>query len=425
MIPYQMQKRTEPKRRVWMERANCYRTKKPGFTAKGDQRQFVKHDYTDRVNEQGDIDHAKNYSLVCYANEEKGKSLLPANKTWLPSPPFPLKLHMILESVENGDSRLKNAISWLPHGRAFHIRNNDLFTNEVLHKYFKNCKISSFYRQVNLYGFVRLSAGLDTGAYYHENFLRGKAFLTKHILRTKVKGTKYRSANAPQDEPKFYSMTSATSTSEVVLIRPKVCLAQMSSQAQFVPNNESNFYSMTSASSTPEHAFTPPTPFPKQPLSNILVPLGKNDACVPNETFQTSLPIIEKPECIHYAQSPYTDTMLYAPQQSATALCSNNLHYLLPDLSPPMRVVTGGHNEVSPSNTSFGHQSSLSECLLPPTRYVSEVARIASMINVLLPSNAAKLSMMRAMLDESDVEHLHSLQHAQSSSVSHPNLHRF
>ena len=130
---------------------------------------------------------------------------------------------MLLDHVENEDSMLKNIICWLPHGRAFKVRNHDLFAREVLPKYFKNCKVSSFFRQINLYGFVRLTAGLDTGAYYHECFLRGKAFLTKSIMRTKVKGTKYRASSAPQDEPNFYSMKSLGATPEVAL-DPNQCL---------------------------------------------------------------------------------------------------------------------------------------------------------------------------------------------------------
>jgi len=193
-------------RRATLSKA-CYRQQKPGLTAKGDERQFVQHNYTDHANKEDELvgmygtNLTERYELSHYnmdGNEEC------SNKKAKPSPLFPLKLYMVLD--EAGKKGKGNVITWLPHGRAFYIRNNDLFARQILPEYFKNCKISSFYRQLNLYGFVRLTAGFDTGAYYHEYFLRGKPFLTRNIVRTKVKGTKIRAASSPEDEPDFYSM---------------------------------------------------------------------------------------------------------------------------------------------------------------------------------------------------------------------------
>ena len=162
----------------------------------------MKHKYTDRSHEQGDVNYAKRYKL----REGTSSSQLSAAQQILPSPTFALKLHMILDRIEYDDSNRKSGISWLPHGRSFHIRNVNIFKREILPNYFKNCKMSSFYRQINLYGFIRLTTGCETGAYYHEYFLRGRAFLTKNIARTKVKGTKSRQTNAPKDEPNFNAM---------------------------------------------------------------------------------------------------------------------------------------------------------------------------------------------------------------------------
>ena len=189
------------------------RQQKSGITAKGDRRQFVQHNYVDHMDEEDELAgiHGINlldrYELPRYNQDGTEANL---NKKTKPSPLFPLKLYMILSEVEIvGNS---NVISWLPHGRAFYIRNNDLFSRKILPLYFKNCKISSFYRQLNLYGFVRLTAGINTGAYYHEYFLRGKPFLTRNLVRTKVKGTKIRAASSPQDEPDFYSMRALSSS---------------------------------------------------------------------------------------------------------------------------------------------------------------------------------------------------------------------
>ena len=73
-------------------------------------------------------------------------------------------------------------------------------------KYFKQTKFASFQRQLNLYGFSRITTSLDRGGYYHEMFLRGKRFLTHRISRMRVKGTKVRMASAPDHEPNFYAM---------------------------------------------------------------------------------------------------------------------------------------------------------------------------------------------------------------------------
>lgn len=80
----------------------------------------------------------------------------------------------------------------------------------VMPKYFRQSKLTSFQRQLNLYGFVRLTRGEDIGGYYHELFLRGKDYLLKRIVRTKVKGTKFKAASSPEQEPDFYSMPPVT-----------------------------------------------------------------------------------------------------------------------------------------------------------------------------------------------------------------------
>jgi hypothetical protein len=72
--------------------------------------------------------------------------------------------------------------------------------------YFKLSKIASFQRQLNLYGFQRLTRGRDRGGYYHELFLRGSMFLAHNIHRIKVKGTGVRARSNPEQEPNFWEM---------------------------------------------------------------------------------------------------------------------------------------------------------------------------------------------------------------------------
>lgn len=118
--------------------------------------------------------------------------------------PFPMKLHDLLENA--GKNGLSDIISWCPHGRCFVVHNSREFVQSVMPKWFRQTKLTSFQRQLNLYGFCRLTRGRDSGAYYHELFLRGRPFLCRGMLRTKVKGTGYKASSSPSSEPDFYSM---------------------------------------------------------------------------------------------------------------------------------------------------------------------------------------------------------------------------
>jgi hypothetical protein len=58
---------------------------------------------------------------------------------------FPQRLMSIL-----GDGRNDDAICWLPHGRAFIIRNRKIFSEKVMPRFFpRKSKYSSFTRKLN------------------------------------------------------------------------------------------------------------------------------------------------------------------------------------------------------------------------------------------------------------------------------------
>jgi len=90
---------------------------------------------------------------------------------------------------------------------AFNISLRNSLTNEAfLFRFFHQSKLTSFQRQLNLYGFVRLTAGHDRGAYYHELFLRGRPYLCRRMVRTRIKGNGMKAASSPNTEPNFYTM---------------------------------------------------------------------------------------------------------------------------------------------------------------------------------------------------------------------------
>jgi HSF-type DNA-binding len=119
------------------------------------------------------------------------------------STPFPLRLHEMLDNAE-GDG-FDDVVSWQPHGRCFAIHKPKEFV-ELLPSYFKLSKMASFQRQLNLYGFQRLTRGRDRGGYYHELFIRDREFLAHSIHRMKVKGTGVRARSNPDQEPDFWGM---------------------------------------------------------------------------------------------------------------------------------------------------------------------------------------------------------------------------
>jgi len=171
---------------------SCKHILDSGLTAKGEPRQFVKHSYKDRAREEDGPLSKKDEIILAQYDEDCVGGI------------FPLKLLIILKILER--EGMDHIFSWLPHGRAFGIHKLGLFEEVVMKRFFKQNQISSFRRQLNLYGFLRLSNGRDSGAYYHELFLRGRPLLSMKMVRTRIKGTKIRASSSPADEPQFYSM---------------------------------------------------------------------------------------------------------------------------------------------------------------------------------------------------------------------------
>mmetsp|Transcript_13388 Transcript_13388/g.20050 ORF Transcript_13388/g.20050 Transcript_13388/m.20050 type:complete len:484 (-) Transcript_13388:772-2223(-) len=111
---------------------------------------------------------------------------------------FPARLHVILSNEQ-----YSHIISWMPHGRAWKVKNKELLVEEVIPKFFGQSKFASFARQLSGWGFKRLhQTGADFGCYYHECFLRGHPRLT--ALMRRVSTGQGKVTPNMHSEPDFY-----------------------------------------------------------------------------------------------------------------------------------------------------------------------------------------------------------------------------
>ncbi|ESO96901.1 hypothetical protein LOTGIDRAFT_214431 [Lottia gigantea] len=113
-------------------------------------------------------------------------------------PAFLLKLWTLVE-----DPTCNDLICWDSSGKSFHVTDQTRFAKEVLPHYFKHNNISSFIRQLNMYGFRKVGA-VEQGAlkiekddveFHHSYFQRGEQKLLENIKR--------RTSNPKSDSMKY------------------------------------------------------------------------------------------------------------------------------------------------------------------------------------------------------------------------------
>jgi hypothetical protein len=112
--------------------------------------------------------------------------------------PFPEKLHRLLMEVEAAGRA--DVISFVANGRAFAIHKPDKFFKEIVPLYFRQSRLSSFKRQLNLYGFELINTGPARGGYYHELFVKDRSELCRRMRRVAVKVVPKGEEGAANDE---------------------------------------------------------------------------------------------------------------------------------------------------------------------------------------------------------------------------------
>lgn len=74
---------------------------------------------------------------------------------------FPYRLYRMIEDAHaEGNSDI---IHFMPHGRAFRVEDHNGLVEKILGRYFHQSKYVSFQRQLNIYGFQKLTVGKDQG----------------------------------------------------------------------------------------------------------------------------------------------------------------------------------------------------------------------------------------------------------------------
>ncbi len=157
----------------------------------------------------------------------------------------PRRVIKLMEVLDRGD--MDSIITWLPHGRAFIVRHSQKLKEVVLPRFFKQSKFMSFTRQLNLWGFKRITKGTDAGAYYHELFLRGRPLLSTLMRRQKIKGTGIKLTPNPDTEPNFYKISEkrplpASSTEKELEPLPPISTSISTSKSTASNSPGSNVY---------------------------------------------------------------------------------------------------------------------------------------------------------------------------------------
>ncbi|KAA8915347.1 hypothetical protein TRICI_002509 [Trichomonascus ciferrii] len=105
-------------------------------------------------------------------------------------PPFVEKVWSLVNDPSNHEY-----INWMPDGESFYIVDKEGFEREILPKYFKHCKFSSFIRQLNMYGWHKvldINSGAinskETWQFKSPYFLRDREDLLDNIVRNSSGG---------------------------------------------------------------------------------------------------------------------------------------------------------------------------------------------------------------------------------------------
>ena len=124
------------------------------------------------------------------------------------------------------DSQFPDIVDWNFEGTAIVIKNPLEFAQKVLNIYFKHRNLTSFVRQLNMYGFHKQRTHKVEYVYSHELFQRGK----KHLL-DQIKRKNQEQISIDSSEPTEETESEASSPDLSALLQEKQALKRYNIQA--------------------------------------------------------------------------------------------------------------------------------------------------------------------------------------------------
>lgn len=96
---------------------------------------------------------------------------------------FPMKLFQMLEDTERDGNEW--ICSWSEDCKSFKVHNTAAFVAKIMPQYFRQTRYKSFQRQCHLYGYTRLTSGIDRGNYCHPKFIKNNRDLCREMIPLK------------------------------------------------------------------------------------------------------------------------------------------------------------------------------------------------------------------------------------------------
>lgn len=118
------------------------------------------------------------------------------------------------------DPSCDDLIAWDPSGGSFHVFDQSRFAREILPRYFKHNNFASFIRQLNMYGFRKIST-IEHGSlksehddieFAHPHFIRGHETLLELIKRRAPDNQQKLNVHVTKTEPISAATPSASAT---------------------------------------------------------------------------------------------------------------------------------------------------------------------------------------------------------------------
>ncbi|KAL2320737.1 hypothetical protein Fmac_029706 [Flemingia macrophylla] len=142
-------------------------------------------------------------------SSDENKGLLECGRKCSP-PPFLMKTYMLVEDPATDD-----VVSWNGEGTAFVVWQPAEFARDLLPTLFKHSNFSSFVRQLNTYGFRKVTT--SRWEFFNERFKKGERELLHEIRRRKAWTNKQQpnepNQGTPQDSDEDQRSSSTSSSS--------------------------------------------------------------------------------------------------------------------------------------------------------------------------------------------------------------------